>query len=122
MELVVLGIGAMALGATLVHLAVEDRKSALAPVAETGKSPLPALISTTQPVPARAMSGHRQEFSKTDVLLADALTELLALKEQVNSLQARVDALTSGQLPSAEAAEVVSARKPLRRRIARSVA
>jgi hypothetical protein len=113
MEMVVFGIGVMTLGAALVHLAVEGRKPALAPVAATGKSPLPVLLSTAQPAISRTASPHREEFSKTDVLLADALTELLNLKEQVNSLQARVDTLTSGQT----LAPASPARRPVRRRI-----
>ncbi len=118
MELIVLGIGVMALGATLVHLAIEGRKTALTPVAATGKSPLPALLSTSQPTAAAKTPSQRQAFSKTDVLLADALTELLVLKEQVNSLQAKVDALTSGRAPSGKP----PAQRPVRRRLSRGVA
>ena len=66
---------------------------------------------------SRTATAHREEFSKTDVLLADALTELLNLKEQVNSLQARVDTLTSGQTRPATS----PARRPVRRRISSDV-
>ena len=118
MELAVLGIGVTALGAGLVHLAVEGRKVALVPVAATGKSPPPALLSVTQPAAAQISTSHHREFSKTDVLLADALTELLTLKEQVNSLQARVDALTSGPAASGRASLPAHAHKSVRRRSA----
>jgi len=117
MEMVVFGIGVMTLGAALVHLAVEGRKPALAPVGATGKLPPPALLSTSQAAISRTATAHREEFSKTDVLLADALTELLNLKEQVNSLQARVDTLTSGQTRPATS----PARRPVRRRISSDV-
>jgi len=118
MELIVLGIGVMALGASLVHLAIEGRKTALAPVAAAGKSSPPALLSTSQPAAAHSTTSQQQAFSNTDVLLADALTELLALKEQVKSLQAKVDALTSGRAPSGKS----PIQRPVRRRLSRGVA
>ncbi len=122
MELLLLGIGIMALGATLVHLAVEDRKAALAPVAATRMLPRLPLLSMMDRIEStfRPMSiggGHTKpvEFGRTDVLLADALTELLELKEQVTQLQARIDELES----DGRAARHLP--RPIRRRLSQAV-
>jgi hypothetical protein len=141
MELLVLGIGIMALGAAILHLAIEGRKVAAVPVAATRTQPRPHFLSRNEPAratrpriaavvidpeadepndeafeqPALAPI-NGEAFGKTDILLAEALTELLDLKEQVSSLRARVDALTA-EAAAKPAAEPRHAPKHLRRRV-----
>jgi hypothetical protein len=133
MELLVLGIGIMALGAAILHLAIEGRKAAPVQVAASRTMPRPHLLSRVEPIKAAARTRfaaiavnarvaaveedddieepdfdedledeqpvlrpiRSESFGKADILLADALTELIDLKEQVMSLQARVDELTA---------------------------
>ncbi|HLF77421.1 MAG TPA: hypothetical protein VJB57_08005 [Dehalococcoidia bacterium] len=115
MELLVMGIGVMALGAILVHLAIQGAKAEQVPV--EALVPEPLLPSQTRAESA-AQPGAASliEFSKSDVLLADTLTELLDVKQQVTSLQAKLDAL------SVEMRAPVSSARPVRRRTARGAA
>jgi hypothetical protein len=116
MELLVAAVGVMALGAILVHLAMQGAKAEQVPVAAlVPEPPLPDRTpeaTEAEPLPP----SHAIEFSKSDVLLADTLTELLTVRQQMSSLQARVDAL------NAELHSATSSARSIRRRPARGAA
>ena len=142
MELLVLGIGIMALGAAILHLAIEGRKVAPVPVAATRTLPRshpssriqPAKIELVangsdmddepglEPEPTAIRPIEGETFGKADVLLPEALTELLDLKEQVSNLQARVDELTAQTIASKPASEPRHVAKQVRRRHAHGFA
>jgi hypothetical protein len=116
MELLVMGIGVMALGAILVHLAIQGTKGEQTPVEALVPASLLPAHAPDAASPQRLPAPSHVEFSKTDVILADTLTELLDVRQQVSSLQAKVDALSAEMRPSSEAT------RPFRRRIVRGAA
>ena len=104
-----LGLGALAIFTALHEkpLPVSSMPSGVAP-------PRPVLIATEpqesqldEPaLPRKAQSIADANFSQTDVLLADALTEMIALKAEIYHLRGRVESLNaqvarlSGEPPS----------------------
>lgn len=72
MELLVLAIGIMALGAAVLHLAIEGRKAAMAPVAATRTLPRPHLLSRIEPLrAARSAIALASVYSHADEDEAD---------------------------------------------------
>jgi hypothetical protein len=104
MELIILGPVTMAMGAILVHMSLDHQRRSRATLAaiEIAESGLEideasdgedvASIGAAQPPAAN--------LTTADVLLADTLTELLGVKQQLASLQSKVEALTAAPQPS----------------------
>ena len=104
MEMFVLGPVAMAVGAALIYVAVGGPSRAQ-PLA----LPQQALDFARQRLaPRRRAPGTVPTFSNADVLLADALTEMLRVRVEIADLRSEVDSL------AIEARD--AAPRPLRRR------
>ena len=95
MELYLAGPALVVLGVLLVHMAVLNSQpvKAQATSASIVIPRLPGRDKTTRAPQPPASNGERG-LTQTDVLLADVLTEMLELKEQMAGLRTDVEKLT----------------------------
>jgi hypothetical protein len=119
MELVIIGPVMMAMGAVLLHMSLDhQRRVRMAPATATviellpppdvdltendsdelevaGEMVLSRQDATAATRASSASAGAADNLSMTDVLLADTLSELLNVKQQLAALESKVDALSS---------------------------
>jgi hypothetical protein len=96
MELIILGPVTMAVGAILLHMSIDRQRK---PRVEAAMAEAASAIEINPPKRDRVAAaeppqpGRAGNLTAADLLLADTLTELLNVKQQLASLQTQVDAL-----------------------------